>query len=112
MSDPNVIRPLGDRIYIQRIRPTMTPGGLHLPATFKAGKNGRSKREEMNAIPDTFYATVLAVGPDVRELAQGDGVIVYSYADSDGSKVFTGDSVGEKDRLFIRPGDVVCAVDL
>jgi hypothetical protein len=111
MTDPNVIRPTGSNIYIQRIRPKMTPGGLHLPETFKAGKNGRSKREEFAAIPDTFHAHVLAVGPDVRELAQGDEVIVFSYADSDGSKVFTGESVGEKDKIFIKPDDIVCVVD-
>jgi co-chaperonin GroES (HSP10) len=111
MNAPNVIRPLLDNIYVQRLKPSVSPGGIIFPETFKAGKNGRSARQKFAAIPDLFHARVLAVGPDVRELAQGDEVIVYSYADSDGSKVFTGESVGEKDKFFIKPGDVVCAVE-
>jgi co-chaperonin GroES (HSP10) len=111
MSEPNVIRPMGDRLYVQRIRETVTAGGIVLPETFKAGKNGFSARQKMNAVKDTFHARVLATGPDVRELAQGDEVIVYSFADGDGSKLYTGDAVGEKDKLFIKMDDVVCAVD-
>lgn len=104
------IRPLHDRIYIQRLRVAESSGGIIFPATFRLKKQF-SARERLNSVPDLFHAIVLAVGPDVRELSQGDEVIVYSFADSDGSKMYTGESVGEKDRLFIGPDDVVCAVE-
>lgn len=111
MSEPNVIRPLRDQLYVQRIRETASAGGIILPETFKAGKNGFSARQKMNAVPDHYRARVLATGPDVRELAQGDEVLVWSYADGDGSKLYTGEGVGEKDKLFIKMDDVVCAID-
>lgn len=112
MSDPNVIRPLRDQLYVQRLKQTHYEGGVILkPETFKAGKNGFSAREKMNGIPDYFPAKVLATGPDVRELSQGDEVLVWSYADGDGSKLYTGESVGEKDKMFIKMDDVVCAVE-
>lgn len=102
MNDPNVIRPIGAKMYVERIRPKKTEGGLHIPETFKAGKNGLSARERMNGIPDYFLARVLAVGPEERSgLQPGDHTFVWSYASGDGSKLYTGDSVGEKDRMFI-----------
>lgn len=106
MSDPNVIRPLRDQLYVQRIRPTQTEGGILLPETFKAGKSGLSARQKMNAVPDFFLAKVLAVGPEERSgLQPGDHTFVWSYADGDGSKLFTGENVGEKDKLFITTKD-------
>ncbi len=111
ITERTAIKPLRDRIYIRKIRETVSSGGIVFPETFRAGKSGHSARLKMNAIQDTFHATVLAVGPESRELAPGDEVIVYSYAEGDGSKLFTGESVGEKDCLFIGPDDVVCAVD-
>jgi co-chaperonin GroES (HSP10) len=107
---PRAIRPLHDRIYIQKLRVAESKGGIIFPETFKLRKQF-SARERLNSVPDLFHAIVLACGPDVRELSQGDEIIVYSFADSDGSKMYTGDSVGEKDRMFIGPDDVVCAVD-
>ncbi len=111
MSEPNVIRPLRDQLYVQKLVETHYGSGIIVkPSTFSPKKKF-SARERMNAVSDTFHARVLATGPDVRELAQGDEVIVYSFADGDGSKLYTGDSVGEKDRIFIRMDDVLCAVD-
>lgn len=110
IENPRAIRPLHDRIYIQKLRVAESKGGIIFPETFKLRKQF-SARERLNSVPDLFHAIVLACGPDVRELAQGDEIIVYSFADSDGSKMYTGESVGEKDRMFIGPDDVVCAVD-
>ncbi len=110
LDGPRAIRPLHDRIYIQRVRVKESAGGILFPATFRQAKQF-SARERMNAIPDVFHAYVLAVGPDVRELARGDEIVVFAYAEGDGSKLYTGDSSGEKDRMFIGPDDVVCAVD-
>jgi co-chaperonin GroES (HSP10) len=106
--------PIRDNIYVERVPKRVTPGGIHLPETFRAGKSGLSARERMNAIPDHFR--VLATGPEVQKseaagLFQGDHALVWSYAKGDGTKLYTGESVGEKDRLFIKPNDVVCAVD-
>ncbi len=112
MSSPNVIRPLRDQLYVQRIAETHYTGGVILkPGTFKAGKNGFSARERMNGVADYFAARVLAIGPDVRELSQGDEVLVWSYAEGDGTKLMTGDSVGEKDKMFVKMADVVCAIE-
>jgi len=110
------ISPIADWIYVERVREKVTAGGIYLPETFKAGKHGHSAREKMNAVPDHFMARVLATGPAVQRseahgLFQGDMALVWSYADGDGSKLYTGESVGERDRLFIKPKDVVCALD-
>ncbi len=109
--------PIRDWLYVERIKETKTTGGILLPETFKAGKSGLSARQKMNAIKDHFLVKVLATGPEVQKseasgLFQGDHALVWSYAEGDGSKLFTGETGGEKDRLFIKPGDVVCAVDL
>lgn len=105
MSDETrtAVKPLGDRLYVQRIRETHYEGGIiHKPETFSPQKKFGA-RERMNAIPDFFLAKVLAVGPDERSgLKPGDHTLVWSYADGDGSKLYTGESVGEKDRLFIK----------
>jgi co-chaperonin GroES (HSP10) len=112
VSAPNVIRPLRDQLYVERIRESHYANGVILkPETFKAGKNGFSARERVNGVADYFPARVLACGPDVRELSQGDEVLVWSYAEGDGSKLYTGESVGEKNKLFIKLDDVVCAVE-
>lgn len=128
MSDqPETLRAAYDWIYIEKIVPNetalgeeVTEGGIIIPATFKSGFSARLK---VNAIKDTFHARVLSIGRDVRapDLAQFDEVIVYTYADSDGSKgvsvnpsidnLFSGESSGEKNRLFIKLDDIVCAVD-
>ena len=100
MSEPNVIRPIGAQMYIERVPRLQSDGGIHLPETF----NYRfSARQKMNAIPDYFLAKVLAVGPDERSgLQPGDHTLVWSYAGGDGAKLYVGESVGEKNRLFIR----------
>ena len=107
---PDTIRPLGDNIYIQRVRVEESRGGIIFPSTFRLKKQF-SARERLNAVPDLFHAFVLAIGPDVRELSQGDEIIVHAYAEGNVNTLWTGTSVGEKDRMFIKPNDVVCAVE-
>ncbi len=111
------VSPIRDVLYVERMRPKATPGGILLPETFRAGRSGLSARERINSIPDLFLVRVLATGPEVQKseasgLFQGDHALVWSYAAGDGSKLYTGESVGEMDRLFIRPNDVATAVDL
>lgn len=92
------IRPLRDRIHIRRLEghgiETTTPGGIIIPATTEA----RAKTKN-----DYFRAEVLAVGPDVRELAAGEHVLVHTWADGDGSVLYTSGA-------FIGPDDVICVV--
>ncbi len=108
--------PIRDWLYVEKVIERLSPGGIHLVECFKAGKSGLSARQRINAIKDHFLVRVLATGPEVQKseaagLFQGDHALVWSYAEGDGSKLYTGESGGEKDRLFIKPGDVVCAVD-
>jgi co-chaperonin GroES (HSP10) len=116
LDEPLTISPIRDWLYVERLREKESPGGIIFPETFKTGKGGFSAREKMNAVKDHFMVRVLATGPEVQRsevsgLFQGDHALVWSYAAGDGSKLFTGESVGERDRLFIKPNDVVCAVD-
>lgn len=96
------IRPIGARMYVERVKETHWRDSIVLkPETFAPQKKFGA-RERMNAIPDFFLAKVLAVGPEEKSgLQPGDHTLVWSYADGDGSKLYTGESVGEKGRLFI-----------
>jgi hypothetical protein len=101
------VRPLRDLVYVERLRPKITPGGIHIPETFEAKHSARLKTA---ATPDYFPAKVLSVGPLVRELVPGDTVLVHTYAEGDGKTLYTGENVGERDRLLVRyPDDFVCA---
>lgn len=105
---PRALRAIGEHIYIQRLRVTESKGGIIFPASFSPTKKF-SARERLNAVPELFHAIVLSAGPRVRELSQGDEIIVYSF--SRGDDLYTGTGVGEKGRMFIESDDVVCAVD-
>lgn len=91
------IRPLRDRIHIRRLEghgiETVTPGGIIIPATSEA--RAKTKR-------DYFRAEVVATGPEVRDLEPGEHVLVHTWADGDGSELYTGS--------FIGPDDVICVV--
>jgi co-chaperonin GroES (HSP10) len=97
------VRPLRDQILVERLEghgiERTTKGGIILPASLEARARTKS---------DYFRARVEAVGPDVRELAKDDHVLVYTWADG-GSKLYTGVGVG-RNRLFVTPEDIVCAV--
>jgi co-chaperonin GroES (HSP10) len=106
------VRPLRNLVYVERIRPEATPGGILIPQTFDHKHSARLKTA---ATPDYFPARVLAVGPQVRDLKEDDHVFVWTYAEGDGSKLFTGDAEGAlgKDRMFVAwPNDFVCAQDM
>ncbi len=105
---PRALRAIGEHIYIQRLRVAESKGGIIFPATFSLRKKF-SARERLNSVPEMFHAIVLSCGPRVRELSQGDEILVYSFAKDE--TLYTGVSVGEKDRLFIEPDDVVFAID-
>lgn len=99
-----MIRPLKDNILIENLdqgRETVTKGGIILPATLQA----RAKTKA-----DLFRAKVVAKGPDApRELEIGSHVLVHTWADGDGSKLYTGENAGTHQR-FIKPDDIVCEV--
>lgn len=103
-SQRRVWRPTKDRILVERLdmgRERTTKGGIVLPATL--GAKAKTKA-------DMWRGKVLAVGPDVRELTPGDHVLVHTWAEGDGSTLYTGVGLGAH-RVLIRPDDVICAVD-
>lgn len=109
------VRPLRNLVYVERVKHEKTPGGIVIPETFEAKHSARLK---MMAKSEYFEAKVLAVGPDVRDLQPDDHTYVFTFADGDGSKLYTGTSVdGKREdtarRMFVEyPDDFVCAVDL
>ncbi len=112
MSDPiaTAVRPLRDLVYVEKVRKTQSDGGILFPQP--GAFCGHSARKKTAATPDYFTARVLSVGPEVRELSPGDEVLVYTYAEGDGSKLYTGENIGERERLIVKyPGDFLCAVE-
>jgi co-chaperonin GroES (HSP10) len=104
------VKPLRDLVYVEKIEPEVLASGIILPT--KGAFMGHSARMKMNATPDYFHAKVIAIGPDVKELALGDEVYVHTFAEGDGSKLYTGENVGEKRRLLVKyPDDILCALD-
>lgn len=75
---PNAsVLPLRDYVLVQRHRPTHSESGLIvLPRSFKA----KGPRLKMSAQPDYWPATVLAVGPQVKDLSAGDKVFVWNFS--------------------------------
>lgn len=62
------LEPLGDRVVVCPQEPEkMTPGGLHLPER----RNPEIDRPERG--------TVVAAGPDVKQVQKGDQVLVPRY---------------------------------
>ncbi len=98
---PNVIRPLGVQMYVEKIKPLKSDSGLlHLPESFDFRFSAKKK---FDAIPDVFLARVLAVGPDeCSGLQPGDHTFVWSYAEDPHNRLMTGESVGERNRMFIK----------
>ena len=102
------LRPLRNLVQIEKVVREKTAGGIYVPTSFDHQARPSLK---FGAIPDHFEARVVAVGPDVRDIGPGDHILVWQYADGDGSKLFTGD--GDAERLLIKyPDDIVCAIDL
>lgn len=82
-------------------REHVTPGGIVIPAT--TGSRAKTKS-------DLWRGRVLAVGPEVKEIAPGQDVIVHTWADGDGSKLYSGEGVGGH-RSFIKQADIVCVAE-
>lgn len=98
-----IVSPLRDLLFVETLdmgRETVTEGGIIIPAT--QGARARTKS-------DLWRGRVLAVGPLVRDVEPGEDVIVHTWADGDGSKLYSGESVGGH-RSFIKLGDVACVV--
>lgn len=109
VAERRVVRPLGDWIFIEKITPKMTPGGIHIPATFNHKHRASLKH---GAVTDYFRARILARGPRVpAEVEQFDEVMVYTYAEGTGERLYTGEDSGERGRMFIKPDDIICAVE-
>lgn len=103
-----VLRAYGEWIYVQKIVEERTSGGLFIPQT---ADYRHKPRLRFASVENTFRARVLSIGPRVDlDIDQGDEILVYTFAEGDGSKFYTGENVGEKGRLFIKPKDIVCAI--
>ena len=102
-----MLRPYGDRILVEKLDgegvETVSAGGIILPAV-------EWKRGKTRHVPDTFRARVKAAGPRVaevlgQELAEGDEVVVYTYAEDGHGRLLTGDETPYG--LFVRARDVI-----
>jgi co-chaperonin GroES (HSP10) len=101
------VSPLRDLVLVERLEghgiERVTKGGIIIPATTEAHAKTRA---------DTFRAVVLAKGPEApSELALRDVVILHTWAEGDGSTLYTGVRGLEKHHLFVKPDDIVCIVD-
>lgn len=106
---PRVLKAHGEWLYVEKIVELRTAGGLHIPQTFD---HRNSVRRKFAAVQDTFRARVLSVGHRVTEpIEQFDEVVVYTFAEGDGSRLYTGENAGEKLRMFIKQKDVVCVIE-
>lgn len=97
-----MIRPLHDVVYVAPVVREKTKGGLYLAQTFDDGGNPDRR---LAAKSDLFEVRILAVGPEVRDLAAGDRAFVWTFANDMSNSLYTGE--GESDGgLFIRESDV------
>ncbi len=104
------LSPLRDLVHVRRVYPKTSAGGVILLHHFRA-KN--SPRLTLGAQGDYWPAIVLAVGPQTRDLAAGDRVLVYNFADDTGSKLglYAGTKLGDDEYLVGFERDIVCAVE-
>lgn len=102
------IKPLNDFVLIERIdgdgREEIRPSGLILPAVDRRLRHGNS-----HAVPDTYRARVLAVGPEARrltldQLGDGDEVLVHTY-DQRPDKTLAGEETAHG--FFVRVDDII-----
>ena len=100
-----MIRPYGDRILVERLDghgvETTSPGGIVLPAV-------EWKRGKTQHVADYFRARVKAVGPKVREVHEGDEVLVYTYSREGHGRVLVGWDTAHG--LIVDEGDVMAAL--
>lgn len=87
MSTP--IKPLADRVVaIREEAKTQTASGIYLPDTAKE---------------KPVFATVEAVGPDVKEIKKGDKIIYKDYSTTELK-------VDGKDFLIVKEEDVLATI--
>ena len=109
------VRPLRNLVLVERVEKRVTDGGIVIPETFDAKHSPRLK---MLAKADYFEVEVKACGPEVRDLKPGDHAYVFTFAEGDGTTLYTGTSdtgarADQAKRLFVKwPQDFVCAIDL
>ena len=105
-----VLKAHGEWLYVEKIIPEKTESGLlFIPSTADYKKNPRLRFAN---IDNTFRARVLSVGSRVSEpIYQGDEIVVWTFAEGDGSRLYTGENVGEKRKMFIKQSDVVCVIE-
>lgn len=99
------IKPLRDLVLVESLdvgREHVTPGGLIIPATIQARAKTKS---------DLWRGRVLAVGPEVKDFEPGEDVIVHTWADGDGSKLYSGEARLGGHRQLVKQGDIACVVD-
>jgi co-chaperonin GroES (HSP10) len=97
------VSPLRDLVLVESLdvgRERTTAGGIVIPATTQARAKTKS---------DLWRGRVIAVGPKVQGLEPGEDVIVHTWGDGDGSKLYSGEGIGGH-HSFIRQSDIVCAV--
>jgi co-chaperonin GroES (HSP10) len=106
------VRPIGDNVLVERVTghgvERTTAGGIVIPATSEAKATTKN---------DVFRARILAAGPDAKDVQRAveDGfehVLVYAWRDTStdmGKGLYTGVQTG-KNRLFIKPDDIVMAL--
>lgn len=105
MSVP--ITPLRDLLLVERLEghgiERVTKGGIIIPATLEA--HAKTKN-------DTWRGKVIAKGPKAPDdVVVNDVVMVFTWADGDGKKLYTGHEALTKNQCFIEPDDIVCIVD-
>lgn len=87
MSSP--IKPLGDRVVAEReVAPTQTASGLYLP-------------DDAKEKPVT--ATVLAVGPEVKNVKPGDKILYKEYSTTEVT-------ISNHEYLLVKEEDILATV--
>lgn len=97
------VSPLRDLVLVETLdqgRETVTEGGIVLPATLQS--HAKTKR-------DLWRGRVIAVGPEVKGIEPGEHLLVHTWAEGDGSKLYSGEGVGGH-RSFVREVDIACVI--
>ena len=107
--------PLRNLVLVERIREEMSSGGIVLPQAFKR----KHPTDKHRVQPDYWRGRVQAIGPEVRELAEGDEVLIVTWADEGHGGLYTGvdartggPATPFSPRVLVEyPEDIVCAVE-
>lgn len=72
--------PIGNQAAIKPHEQKESRGGIFIPDLSPTGEDGIDVKETMRQIDESPTATVLAVGPDVKQLKVGDVIMCPSGA--------------------------------